>query len=126
MCEDYSTKTMVAASQGAISTLITMLGASDVDAVYNSLGTLEKLMADYQVTLFSPTSILIKNKSNIYLQSTNDDYQPRQIIRELRGIEPIMSLMKSDFPQIQELVFSALAKITQNGIDFKSRVKTIL
>jgi hypothetical protein len=88
MCEDYSTKTMVAASQGAITTLITMLGANDVDAVYNSLGTLEKLMSDYQ---------------------------PRQMIRELRGIEPIMSLMKSDFPQIQELVFSALSKITQNG-----------
>ena len=92
MCEDYSTKTMVAASQGAISTLITMLGANDVDAVYNSLGTLEKLMSDYQ---------------------------PRQMIRELRGIEPIMSLMKSDYPQIQELVFSALSKITQNGNQLK-------
>ena len=88
MCEDYSTKTMVAASQGALSTLISMLSANDCDAVYNSLGTIEKLMADYQ---------------------------PRQLIRDLKGIEPILNLMKSDFPQIQELVFSALTKITQNG-----------
>lgn len=88
MCEDYSTKTLVGSNQVAISTLISMLNANDPDAVYNSLGTIEKLMADYQ---------------------------PRQLIRELKGIEPILNLMKSEFPQIQELVFSALVKITQNG-----------
>lgn len=88
MCEDYSTKSVVAASHGAIATLISMLSSNDADAVYNSLGTIEKLMADYQ---------------------------PRQLIRELKGIESILNLMKSEFPQIQELVFSALTKITQNG-----------
>lgn len=88
MCEDYSTKTVVASSQGAMQSLISMLGANDADAVYNAIGTIDKLMADYQ---------------------------PRQIIRELKGIEPIMGLMKSEYPQIQELVFSALTKITQNG-----------
>lgn len=88
MCEDYSTKTVVGSNQLAISTLISMLNSNDPDAVYNSLGTIEKLMADYQ---------------------------PRQLIRELKGIEPILNLMKSEFPQIQELVFSALVKITQNS-----------
>ena len=93
MCEDYSTKTVVAASQGALVSLIAMLEATDADAIYNALGTIDKLMADYQ---------------------------PRQIIRDLKGIEPIFNLMKSEYPQIQELVFSSLAKITQNGKSAKA------
>lgn len=88
MSEDYSTKTVLAANQDAMINLINMLSVNDPDAVFNSVGTLEKLVADYQ---------------------------PRQIIRELKGIEPILNLVKSEFPQIQESVFGALAKITQNG-----------
>ena len=88
MCEDYSTKTIVAASANAVSSLISMLESKDADAVYNSLGCIDKLMADYQ---------------------------PRQIIREYKGIDPILNLIKSDYPQIQELAFSALTKITQNS-----------
>ena len=88
MSEDYSTKMAVASSNGALSSLITMLTASDPDAVYNSLGTIEKLMADYQ---------------------------PRKMIKDLKGIEPILGLIRSEFPQIQELAFSSLSKITQNG-----------
>ena len=88
MSEDYSTKTVLASNQDALINLINMLSVHDPDAVYNSVGTLDKLVADYQ---------------------------PRQVIRELKGIEPILNLIKSEFPQIQETVFSALAKITQNG-----------
>lgn len=98
MCEDYTTKSIVASSQGAMSSLIVMLGANDPDAVFNALGTLEKLMADYQ---------------------------PRQLIKELKGIEPILGLIKSEFPQIQELVFSSLTKITQNGSRFKIKIKDL-
>jgi hypothetical protein len=89
MCEEYSTKTIVAASNNALTSLIAMLEAKDPDAVFNSLGCIDKLMADYQ---------------------------PRQIIREYKGIDPILNLIKSEYPQIQELAFSALTKITQNGI----------
>jgi hypothetical protein len=89
MSEDYSTKTVLAGNQEAVTNLINMLSVSDPDSVYNSIGTIDKLVADYQ---------------------------PRQIVRELKGIEPILNLIKSEFPQIQEAVFSALAKLTQNGI----------
>jgi hypothetical protein len=88
MCEDYSTKTIVANSQGALSSLITMLNATDPDSIFNTLGTIDKLMSDYQ---------------------------PRQMIREHKGIEPILNLNRSEYPQIQELVFSILTKATQNG-----------
>lgn len=88
MCEDYSTKTIVAASPNAITSLINMLESKDADAVFNSLGCIDRLMADYQ---------------------------PRQLIRDLKGIDPILNLIRSEYPQIQELVFSSLAKITQNG-----------
>ncbi|CAF0799893.1 unnamed protein product [Brachionus calyciflorus] len=88
MSEDYSTKTVMASSTGAMSSLITMLNAKDPDAVYNALSCIDKLMADYQ---------------------------PRQQIKDLRGIEPILNLIKSEYPQIQESVFSALKKITQNA-----------
>ena len=88
MCEDYSTKTIVAASPNAITSLINMLESKDADAVYNSLGCIDRLMADYQ---------------------------PRQLIRDLKGIDPILNLIRSEYPQIQELVFSSLTKITQNG-----------
>lgn len=89
MSEDYSTKNLMASSSGAMSSLITMLSAKDPDAVFNSLGCLDKLMADYQ---------------------------PRQQIKDLKGIEPILNLIKSEYPQIQETAFSTLIKITQNGI----------
>jgi hypothetical protein len=88
MSEDYSTKTVLASNQEAMINLINMLSVNDPDAIFNAVGTLDKLVSDYQ---------------------------PRQIIRELKGIEPILNLIKSEFPQIQEAVFSALAKITQNG-----------
>lgn len=88
MSEDYSTKNLMALSPGAMSSLITMLSAKDPDAVFNSLGCLDKLMADYQ---------------------------PRQQIRDLKGIEPILGLIKSEYPQIQETAFNTLTKITQNG-----------
>jgi hypothetical protein len=88
MCEDYSTKTVVSMSPGALAALVAMLTVSDADAVYNSLGAIERLM---------------------------DDYQSRKLIRENKGIEPLLGLIKSEFPQIQEAAFSALAKITQNG-----------
>ena len=89
MCEDFSTKTIVALTPGALSSLITMLTANDADAVFNALGAIDRLM---------------------------DDFQTRQLIREAKGIEPLIGLLKSDFPQIQELVFSSLSKITHNGI----------
>jgi hypothetical protein len=89
MSEDYSTKTVLAANQDAVTNLINMLSVNDPDSVYNAIGTIDKLVADYQ---------------------------PRQIVRELKGIEPILGLIKSEFPQIQETVFNALAKLTQNGI----------
>lgn len=92
MSEDYSTKSIIASAQGALSCLISMLSANDPDAVFNALGTIEKLMADYQ---------------------------PRQIIKDLKGIEPIINLMKSEFPQIQECVFNALTKISLNGINLE-------
>jgi len=88
MSEDYSTKTVIVNTVGALASLVNMLEASDADAIYNSLGAIDRLM---------------------------DDFQARQAIRETKGIESIMNLMKSEFPQIQELVFSSLAKITQNG-----------
>ncbi len=88
MCDDFSTKTVVASSPGALAALIAMLGASDADAVYNSLGAIERLM---------------------------DDYQSRKLIREARGIEPVLGLIKSEFPQIQESAFNTISKITQNG-----------
>ncbi len=88
MCEDFSTKTVVASNQNAMSSLINMLESKDADAVFNSLGCLERLMADYQ---------------------------PRQLIRELKGIDPILNLIRSEYPQIQEIAFSALTKITQNA-----------
>ena len=89
MCEDFSTKTIVALTPGALSSLIAMLTANDADAVFNALGAIDRLM---------------------------DDFQTRQLIREAKGIEPLIGLLKSDFPQIQELVFSSLSKITHNGI----------
>ena len=88
MCEDFSTKTVVASSPGALAALIAMLGVSDADAVYNSLGAIERLM---------------------------DDYQSRKLIREAKGIDPVLGLIKSEFPQIQESAFNSLFKITQNG-----------
>lgn len=88
MCEDYSTKTVVAMSQGAVTNLINMLASNDADAIFNSLGAIDKLM---------------------------DDYQTRHLVREYKGIEPILNLMKSEFPQIQELVFSSLSKLTHNA-----------
>ena len=91
MCEDYSTKTVVALTPGAMASLIVMLSANDADAVYNALGAIDRLM---------------------------DDYQTRQLIREAKGIEPLIGLMKSEFPQIQELVFSSLSKISHNGSNF--------
>lgn len=89
MCEDFSTKTVVAASNNAMTSLINMLEAKDPDAVFNALGCLDRLMADYQ---------------------------PRQLIRDMKGIDPILNLIRSEYPQIQDLAFSALTKITQNGI----------
>ena len=89
MCEDFSTKTIVAMTPGALGSLITILSANDADAVFNALGAIDRLM---------------------------DDFQTRQLIREAKGIEPIIGLLKSEFPQIQELVFSSLSKITHNGI----------
>lgn len=88
MSEDFSTKNLMASTSGAMISLITMLSAKDPDAVFNSLGCLDKLMADYN---------------------------PRQQIKDLKGIEPILNLIKSEFPQIQEAALSALTKITQNG-----------
>jgi len=88
MSEDYSTKTVIVNTVGALASLVNMLEASDADAIFNSLGAIDRLM---------------------------DDFQARQAIRETKGIESIMSLMKSEFPQIQELVFSSLTKITQNA-----------
>jgi len=89
MCEDFSTKTIVALTPGALASLIAILSANDADAVFNALGAIDRLM---------------------------DDFQTRQLIRETKGIEPIIGLLKSEFPQIQELVFSSLSKITHNGI----------
>ncbi len=98
MSEDYSTKTVLAANQDAVTNLIGMLSVSDPDSVYNAIGTIDKLVADYQ---------------------------PRQIVRELKGIEPILNLIKSEFPQIQEAVFSALARLTQNGTTFLFNTKRL-
>jgi hypothetical protein len=89
MCEDFSTKTTVAMTPGALASLIAILSVNDADAVFNSLGAIDRLM---------------------------DDFQTRQLIREAKGIEPIIGLLKSEFPQIQELVFSSLSKITHNGM----------
>ena len=58
MSEDYSTKTVLASNQEAVTNLINMLSGNDPDAVYNSVSTIDKLVADYQ---------------------------PRQTIRELKG-----------------------------------------
>lgn len=88
VCEDYSTKSIVMASDGALASLVALLNATDPDAQFNAIGAIDKIMADYQ---------------------------PRQLIRELKGIEPIFNLMKSEYPQIQEAVFSSLGKITQDG-----------
>jgi hypothetical protein len=88
MSEDYSIKTVIVNTVGALASLVNMLEASDADAIFNSLGAIDRLM---------------------------DDFQARQAIRETKAIESIMNLMKSEFPQIQELVFSSLTKITQNG-----------
>jgi hypothetical protein len=88
MCEEYSAKSLVAASEGTLAALVEMLSSVDADAVYNSLGAIEKLMCDYE---------------------------PRRRISTLGGIEPILSLIKSEYPQIQELAFSSLAKLLQNG-----------
>ena len=88
MCEDFSTKTVVAASNNAMTSMISMLESKDPDAVFNSLGCIDRLMADYQ---------------------------PRQLIRDMKGIDPILNLIKSEYPQIQELEFIALTKINQNA-----------
>ena len=87
MCEDFSTKTIVATSNNAMTSLINMLESKDADVVFNSLGCIDRLMADYQ---------------------------PRQLIRDLKGIDPILNLIRSEYPQIQDIAFSALTKITQN------------
>jgi hypothetical protein len=86
--EDYSTKSMIMSSDGAISSLVALLNSNDPDISFNALGALDKIMADYQ---------------------------PRQLIREYKGIEPLFVLIKSEYPQIQELAFSCLYKITQDG-----------
>jgi hypothetical protein len=99
MCEDFSTKTTVAMTPGALASLIAILSVNDADAVFNSLGAIDRLM---------------------------DDFQTRQLIREAKGIEPIIGLLKSEFPQIQELVFSSLSKITHNGMFENEILKSLL
>ncbi len=89
VCEDYSTKNMVINTEGALFSLVRLLASNDADIAYNALGAIDKLVFDYQ---------------------------PRQMIRELKGIEAIFGLMKSEYPQIQELVFSCLCKIAQDGL----------
>ena len=86
--EDYSTKSMIMSTEGAIPSLVALLSANDPDIAFNSLGALDKIMADYQ---------------------------PRQLIREVKGHEPLFNLIKSEYPQIQELAFSCMYKITQDG-----------
>ncbi len=88
MCEDYGTKALVASSPGALSSLVAMLAANDADAVFNALGTIDRLM---------------------------DDYQSRRLVKDTKGIESLLRLIKYDYPQVQELAFSALAKITQTA-----------
>jgi hypothetical protein len=87
-CEDFSTKNLVLNTEGALSSLIRLLGSNDADIAYNAIGAIDKLMIDFQ---------------------------SGQMIRDLKGIEAIFALMKSEYPQIQELVFSSLCKITQDG-----------
>jgi hypothetical protein len=88
MSEDFKIKASIAANQDAITSLINMLTFNDPDAVFNALGAIDSVMVDFEA---------------------------RKLVREFRGIEPILDLMKSEFPQIQELVFSALIKINHNG-----------
>jgi hypothetical protein len=88
MCGDYTIKTAIANNQEAMSNLIGMLSFNDPDAVFNALGAIDSICADFDA---------------------------RNIVRELKGIEPILNLIKSEFPQIQELVFSSLIKLTHNG-----------
>lgn len=90
MCEDYVIKSQVAGNQEAIANLIAMLGSNDPDAVFNALGALDKIC---------------------------DDFDARAVVGggELRGVEPILKLIKSEFPQILELVFSSLRKLAHNG-----------
>lgn len=89
MCEDYSVKSFVASNQEAIGNLVAMLTFPDPDAVFNALGALNKIC---------------------------DDFDARGLIGgELKGVEPILKLMNSEFPQIQEVVFSSLIKLTHNG-----------
>ena len=77
--EDYSTKSMIMSTEGAIPSLVALLSSNDPDIAFNSLGALDKIMADYQ---------------------------PRQTVREVKGHEPLFNLIKSEYPQIQELAFS--------------------
>lgn len=92
MCEDYSIKSYVAtSSQETIANLVAILSYSDPDAVFNALGALNKIC---------------------------DDFDARGVVCEMKGVEPILKLMSSEFPQIQELVFSSLIKLTHNGSRF--------
>lgn len=89
VCEDFSTKNIIATNGSAIPPLVALLSSNDPDITFNALGAIDRIVADYQT---------------------------RQLVRELKGIEPIFNLMRSDYPQIQELVFSCLGKLTQDGI----------
>lgn len=92
MSEDYAIKATLVENQEAVTNLITIVGFTDPDSVYNALGALNNICADFEA---------------------------RNLVCELKGIEPILNLMKSEFPQIQELVFGTLIKLTHSRIYFK-------
>lgn len=71
-----------------LSNLIGMLSLNDADAIYNSLCGINNICNDFEIM---------------------------NIICELDGINSILKLIKSEFPQIQEMVLKIFIKLSLNG-----------